>query len=198
MSSTTDPELVEFFDDFEYRHDIIERIDKEVYIGIQALASGHYLPVGLRKLICYAVWGNPVDAYKWFEYSYQNDHMPYRYLPEHSVLVYAPKPADYKERRPTVLMGHKKSGAVRARMARACNLGVGKFSCEFTLQFSVLESMLTESDVLEVLIAEYRHALVREGHRQSQIDDLVKKAKQQLEMERQDPTGNVHVFVELY
>lgn len=127
LNSKTDPELVEFFDGFDYRHDILERIDKEVYAGMQALACGRYTPVALRKLICYAVWGNPVDAYKWFEYSYQNEYMPHRYLPEHVVLGHVPKPADYTEPRPAVLTGHKKHGDVRARMAQANDQGVGGF-----------------------------------------------------------------------
>lgn len=65
LSSKTDPELIDFFDGYEYRHDIIERIDGEVYMGIKDVAHGRHIPVGLRKLVCYAVWGNPVDAYKW-------------------------------------------------------------------------------------------------------------------------------------
>jgi len=44
-------------------------------------------------------------------------------------------------------------------------------------------------DVLDVLIAEYRLALVRTGHRRLEIDSLVASAKQRLKNERQDPTG---------
>lgn len=65
LSSKRDPELVDFFDGFEYRHDIIERIDNEVYTAVKDLAQGNHIPTSLRKLVCYAVWGNPVDAYKW-------------------------------------------------------------------------------------------------------------------------------------
>jgi hypothetical protein len=49
--------------------------------------------------------------------------------------------------------------------------------------------MLTAPDVLEVLIAEYRFALVRRAHRRGEIDDLVHKAKERLDRERRDPTG---------
>lgn len=45
------------------------------------------------------------------------------------------------------------------------------------------------SDVLEVLIAEYRHALIRRAHRRVEIDKMVAKAKQRLDQERDDPTG---------
>jgi hypothetical protein len=126
LSTMRDPELMEFFDGFDYRHDIIERIDKEVYGGMQDLVNGRPITVGLRKLICYAVWGNPVDAYKWFEYSYQNEYMPHRYLPEHVVLGHVPKPANYAEPRPSGLKGYKKHRDVRARMARANDQGVGE------------------------------------------------------------------------
>jgi hypothetical protein len=43
--------------------------------------------------------------------------------------------------------------------------------------------------VLDVLIAEYRFALVRRAYRRVEIDALVSKAKERLERERQDPTG---------
>jgi hypothetical protein len=49
--------------------------------------------------------------------------------------------------------------------------------------------ILTKLDVLEVLIAEYRFALVRRGLRQVEMDDLVREAKHRLDRERQDPTG---------
>jgi len=125
LSTKLDPELVEFFDGFEYRHDIIDRIDQEVRMAMRELAYGGTIPPGLRKLVCYAIWGNPVDAYKWFEYSYQREHMPHRYLPEHVVLGDVPKPAGYTEPRPLSDSGPKKHGEVRARMARANDQGVG-------------------------------------------------------------------------
>jgi hypothetical protein len=134
LNTKSDPELIDFFDGFDYRHDIIERIDNEVYAGIREWVNGRHVSSGLRKLICYAVWGNPVDAYKWFEYSYQNEYMPHRYLPDHVVLSEVPKPSDYTEPRPSMLYGHKKHGDVRARMARANDQGVGKWSSYSLIQ----------------------------------------------------------------
>jgi hypothetical protein len=52
------------------------------------------------------------------------------------------------------------------------------------------------TDVLEVLIAEYRLALIRRAHRRFEIDDLVARAKQRLERERQDPTGTLRFLDE--
>lgn len=128
LSTKTDPELVNFFDGFDYRHDIIDRIDEDVRMAIKELACGGSISSALRKLVCYALWGNPVDAYKWFEYSYQKEYMPHRYLPEHVVLGHIPKPAVYKEPRPVTDHSFKKHGEVRARMARANDQGVGTSS----------------------------------------------------------------------
>ncbi|KAH7093743.1 hypothetical protein FB567DRAFT_610333 [Paraphoma chrysanthemicola] len=168
LSTKRDPELDEFFDGFEYRHDIIARIDREVRLGMKDLAYGRAVPLALRKLVCYALWGNLVDAYKWFEYSYQGEFMPHRYLPEHVILGHLPKPVNRGAPRPSILTGYRKHGDVRARMARANDQGV---------------------DVLDVLIAEYRLALVRKAHRRLEIERLVSEAKQRLENERQRPTG---------
>lgn len=121
-----DGELVEFFAGFEYRHDIIDRIDQEVYQGVQDLSYGRPVPVSLRKLICYALWGNPVDAYKWFEYSYQQEYMPHHYLPEHVILGHIQDPVKASGPQASVDVGYKKHGDVRHRMARANDQGVGK------------------------------------------------------------------------
>jgi hypothetical protein len=126
LSTKTDPELLDFFDGFEYRNDIIERIDQEVYVGMRALVNGQNISLALRKLICYAVWGNPVDAYKHFEYSYQNEYMPHRYLPEHVTLGHISKPTNCSEPRPTIDTSFKRHYPVRARMSRANDQGVGK------------------------------------------------------------------------
>jgi hypothetical protein len=124
----TDPELVDFFDGHQYRDDVIDSIDQEVYAALQAIAYGRYIPVALRKLVCYAVWGNPVEAYKYYEYSFQDQYMPHKYLPEHIILQYAPKAPKYTEPLPTLLTGHKRHRIVRLHMARAKDQGVGK-SC---------------------------------------------------------------------
>jgi hypothetical protein len=57
--------------------------------------------------------------------------------------------------------------------------------------------MLTVLDVLDVLIKEYRNALLRRGHGRSEIDGLVKKANQWLDWERQELTGEAQVPAEL-
>jgi hypothetical protein len=41
--------------------------------------------------------GYPADAYKFYEYNYQEEYMPHRYLPEHVVLNDIPKPPTYTE-----------------------------------------------------------------------------------------------------
>lgn len=44
-------------------------------------------------------------------------------------------------------------------------------------------------DVLEVLMTEFKAALVRKGFRRFDIDDMYDRAKQCLETERRQPTG---------
>jgi hypothetical protein len=159
LAEKHDPELLEFFDGFDYRHDVIDRIDHEVRHGMRELAEFRPISLALRKLVCYAVWGNPVDAYKWYEYSYQNEYMPhryvwsgccswdvmggreglqrvlslttFRYLPEHVVLVNIPKAKDVSVPRPHHLSSYKNHIDVRARMARANDQGVGEYSVFF-------------------------------------------------------------------
>ncbi|KAF2030224.1 hypothetical protein EK21DRAFT_65908 [Setomelanomma holmii] len=144
LSAKRDPELHDFFAGFDYRHDIIDRIDHEVRHSMKDLAYGRAVTLALRKLICYALWGNPVDAYKWFEYSYQKEFMPHRYLPEHVILGHLPKPSNLQEPRPsTFLNGHKKHGDVRARMAHANDQGVGRWS--FAHAFQNLPSSVLNS-----------------------------------------------------
>jgi hypothetical protein len=58
-----DSELQDFFDGFEYRWDILENIDRTVATACAAISAGQFVNSSLRRLICYAVWGNPVDAY---------------------------------------------------------------------------------------------------------------------------------------
>jgi len=125
LSKKYDAELVEFFDGFEFRHDVIDRIDHEVQMGIQKLNRGVFVPLGLRKLISYAVWGNPVDAYKWFEYSYQQDYLPHHYLPEHVMLIQVPSP-NTAQPSMTVDCIPKKHLRVRSLMKRADDQGVGE------------------------------------------------------------------------
>jgi hypothetical protein len=46
-----DVELSDFFDGFNFRWDIIERIDYEVYQGIVDLHYGRDISISLRKLV---------------------------------------------------------------------------------------------------------------------------------------------------
>lgn len=66
-----DSELTNFIDGRQCRDGIIDRIDEEVCAGVQDFIDGQPVPIALRKLVCYAVWGHPVDAYKWYEFTYQ-------------------------------------------------------------------------------------------------------------------------------
>ncbi|UPX20143.1 uncharacterized protein EKO05_0010385 [Ascochyta rabiei] len=168
LRSKTDTELVDFFHGFEYRHDIIDRIDEVVRRGVHAMSLGRAVPSGYRQLICYAIWGNPSDAYKWYEYSLQEEYLPHRYLPEHVVLGHVPKLAGGAEPQPSILDSSRRHMDVRYRMARANDEGI---------------------DVLDVLMTEFRAALVRRGFRRVDIDNLYVGAKIRLENERRDPTG---------
>lgn len=127
LRTKVDPELVDFFDGFEYRHDIIDRIDRVVRDGICELSLGRPLPSGHRRLICYALWGNPSDAYKWYEYSLQEEYLPHRYLPEHVVLGHIPKLAGEGVPQPSSLNISRRHMQVRYRMARANDEGIGEF-----------------------------------------------------------------------
>ena len=79
-----DEELIEFFNGYEYRIDILQQIDREVSQLSDELYHGQRITYGQRKLIAHAVYGNLVDAYKFYEYNYQKDWLPHRYLAEHS------------------------------------------------------------------------------------------------------------------
>lgn len=133
LRTKIDPELVEFFDGFEYRYDIIDRIDDIVRGGIRELSLGRPVSAGYRRLICYALWGNPSDAYKWYEYSLQDDYLPHRYLPEHVVLAHIPMLAGEAHPRPSILGTSRRHMRVRFRMARANDQGIGEFSLQPTV-----------------------------------------------------------------
>ncbi|KAJ4309008.1 hypothetical protein N0V94_009123 [Neodidymelliopsis sp. IMI 364377] len=126
LRSRLDPELVDFFNGFEYRYDIIDRIDQVVYAVIRELSFGRPVSSGYRRLICYAIWGNPSDAYKWYEYSLQEEYLPHRYLPEHVVLGHITEVAGEVELRPSVIGSSRRHMEVRFRMARANDEGIGK------------------------------------------------------------------------
>lgn len=126
VRATPDDELDAFFAGFEYRYDILDRIDSEVRSACNDLLSGRSILPGLMRLACYAIFGNPVDAYKFYEYNYQQEYMPHRYLPEHVVLLDVPKSAGYVEPEPSKLHGWMNHRHVRGKMAQARDQGVGK------------------------------------------------------------------------
>jgi hypothetical protein len=78
-----DPELNAWFDGTPYRTDILQAIDQEVGLIAGKIRRRVTVTYRERKLISYCVWGNLVDAFKCFEYSYQEIWLPHRYLPEH-------------------------------------------------------------------------------------------------------------------
>jgi hypothetical protein len=123
-----DPELVDFFEGFEYRWDILDRIDMEVRGLIQALQRGQPVNSAWRRLVCYAVWGNPSDAYKWYEYQLQEEYLPHRYLPEHVVLGHLPKLAGEAVAQPSSLNTSRRHRQVRYRMAKANDAGIGEYT----------------------------------------------------------------------
>lgn len=126
LRTKVDPELVDFFDGFQYRWDIIDRIDQVVRTGIHELSLGRPLPSGYRRLVCYAIWGNPSDAYKWYEYHLQEEYLPHRYLPEHVVLGHLPKLAGEADLQPSSLNTSRRHTTVRRRMASANDEGIGE------------------------------------------------------------------------
>lgn len=126
LHSKVDTELVEFFEGFEYRWDIIDRIDELVRGGLRELSLGNAVSSGERRLVYYAVWGNPSDAYKWYEYHLQDEYLPHRYLPEHVVLGHLPKLAGNAIPQPSSLDKSYRHKDVRYRMARANDEGIGE------------------------------------------------------------------------
>ncbi|KAF2654415.1 hypothetical protein K491DRAFT_600915 [Lophiostoma macrostomum CBS 122681] len=126
ISTKRDKELDDFFEGFDYRYDILDRIDAEVMYACDNIRHGRFVSRDLRRLVCYAIYGHPVDAYKFYEYNYQQEYMPHRYLPEHVVLGEIPKPLDYREPAPSSVLGFKKHRDIRYHMAQAKDQGVGE------------------------------------------------------------------------
>lgn len=179
-----------------------------VTTGIREISFGQTLSSGHRRLICYAVWGNPSDAYKWYEYHLQEEYLPHRYLPEHVVLGHLPKLAGDAVPQPSSLHRSGRHKGVRYRMARANDEGIGE-SCDGStswkhfLEATVTSCICTDyfADVLEVLLTEFKAALIRRGFRRADINTMYEHAKTRLENERQDPTGmsseeNEHEWIE--
>ena len=76
-----DEELATFFSGYEYRYDILDKIDYEVARLANALHHGEKVTFGERKLVAYALFANVVDTYK-----VENDAS----LPKQAVLAYVP------------------------------------------------------------------------------------------------------------
>ena len=85
IASIRDEELVDFFGEFAYRTDILQNIDAEVARLVRALHDRRRISFAQRKLVVYTLYGNVVDAFKFFEYNYQEDWLAHRYLHEHGV-----------------------------------------------------------------------------------------------------------------
>ena len=76
-----DEELATFFSGYEYRYDILDKIDHEVARLASALYHGEKVTFGERKLVAYALFANVVDTYK-----VENEAS----LPKQAMLAYTP------------------------------------------------------------------------------------------------------------
>ncbi|GME32767.1 hypothetical protein BKCO1_2200043 [Neofusicoccum parvum] len=166
-----DEELHGFFAGQEYRHDILQEIDKLVDSLCYRIQCGQFVKNADRRLVVYALWANPVDAFKYYEYSYQTSWLQHRYLPEHVELCNIPKGRDYTLPTPSVVDyqgGHHSHWTTRLKMAKANDEGV---------------------DVLDVLMQEFVQTLARKGHGRNHIESLRREARATLDSERDDPQG---------
>ena len=66
LAQKQDPELFDFFAGYEYRTDILMRIDLDVRGIADALYHGRKVSMAERKLVILAWYGNLVDAYKYY------------------------------------------------------------------------------------------------------------------------------------
>lgn len=145
LAERYDPELDAHINGHMYPYDILFTIDEEAKRGIKEVLAGRSVRLGLRKLICYALWGNPVDAYKWYQYQYQETNLSLCYLPEHLVLMEIPKADNYFSPRPDVTYGSKKYGYIRNSMARAHDEGIGRVFPSLSVQSHISKyGVLTE------------------------------------------------------
>ncbi|KAL1638414.1 hypothetical protein SLS56_000223 [Neofusicoccum ribis] len=166
-----DEELHGFFAGQEYRHDILQEIDKLVDSLCYRIQCGQFVKNADRRLVVYALWANPIDAFKYYEYSYQTSWLQHRYLPEHVELCNIPKGRDYTLPTPSVVDyqgGHHSHWTTRLKMAKANDEGV---------------------DVLDVLMQEFVQTLARKGHGRNHIESLRREARATLDSERDDPQG---------
>jgi hypothetical protein len=61
--SRQDIELQDFFSGFDTRNDILDSIDRAVADACATMSAGLFVSANLKRLICYACWGNPIDAF---------------------------------------------------------------------------------------------------------------------------------------
>lgn len=77
LAEAYDVELVEFFAGFEYRFDTLHALDQEVQRLRSMMMFGQGILPRQLKLLAYACYANPVDAYKYYEYNYQKEYLPH-------------------------------------------------------------------------------------------------------------------------
>ncbi|KAK4543183.1 hypothetical protein LTR36_005733 [Oleoguttula mirabilis] len=175
IASVYDTELAEFFDGYDYRVDLLRKVDDEVTRLVNTLYRGERVTFAQRKLIGYTLYGNVVDAYKYFEYNYQEEWLAHRYLPEHVVLSELPKKDNYTMPMPRQMAqacedeeAQRSNPHTRARMARANDAGV---------------------DVIEVLLEDFTAALCRQGLRRSEIEHMRREAIRNIDHQRESREG---------
>jgi len=78
LANAYDVELIDFFDGYNYRQDILELIDGQVAELVKRHEHGFRMSSVQYKLVCFVIWGQPVDAYKFFEYNYQTEWLAHR------------------------------------------------------------------------------------------------------------------------
>lgn len=78
LAKAYDVELVDFFDGWNYRYDILEQMDHHIADLMRQHEHGVRLTSAQYKMLQFGVYGNPVDAYKYFEYNYQSEWLAHR------------------------------------------------------------------------------------------------------------------------
>ncbi|KAK3633491.1 hypothetical protein LTR56_015744 [Elasticomyces elasticus] len=160
IANIYDTELHQFFEGHEYRVDILMRIDEVVLALCKSLYHGDYVTYAQRKLVVYTLFGNVVDAFKFYEYNYQEEWLHHRYLPEHVILSELPKRQSNTQPLDRIIddgrYAHSRSHrATRDRILRATEQNV---------------------DMFEVLLEEFTGALCRKGLRRVDIETMRREA----------------------
>ncbi|KAK5133608.1 hypothetical protein LTR08_007556 [Meristemomyces frigidus] len=177
IASMRDEELVEFFGEYAYRVDILHKIDAEVAYLAEALHRGRFITFAQRKLVVYTLYGNVADAFKFYEYNYQEEWLAHRYLPEHVALSELPKPfrkrsdmlLPFQVTQPDENPEERRSHlGTRGRMAAANDAGV---------------------DVIDVLLEDFTAALCRQGLRRAEIEHMRREAQRNIDHQRRTSGG---------